>query len=689
MSVVFEPARACGPGRPRQRLLAALVAAAAMLTPALLTGSPAVAAPPVAASPATDTRTATTGNLARPHTVVLTLRPAIAATPDPARAPANAAERRDRASRSTPSERSRAYVVHWLETHRFDVTATTPWTVTATGPTHLLTRRLPVRLRRMVQSVVRDRAESMQARAVPAGFGPPALRSAYAVDGDGAGTTVATIQFSGWQQSDAEVFARATGITLQPGQLTTEPVAGANPTRPDGMGGDFEVALDVQAILGAAPAARQRIFVAPNTARGAIAVYDAVATAAERDGLTAVSISWGACEPETAPSLITALESSLARMVAAGATVTAASGDAGAYGCATDDQRDDRLATDYPASSPHVLAIGGTSLRRRGDDWSETAWSQGSSGSGGGLSARFPRPAFQDGTVAIDRRAVPDLAVVADPKTGIGIYGPDLSGRRSWQVAGGTSAGAPQVAGQLASTASTLGRTLGFGLVHVPVYASPVGLRDVVAGGGRHRAGPGHDLVTGLGAPQWRTLGSRLQQPALTVAVATDGLEVNVAGYVPAARDARYGIGENIESACQQATSTTVPDSFRLGAGADRRTEVVLAIVDAAGCRTTSRPLVLDRTAPTSSSALTRTNRPGVLALRWGGGDPQPSSGVKAISWKLVRLDTGAVLASADASRPGSRLQAAPRGVQIRLDVETRDALGHVSGVVSSPVVVG
>lgn len=630
---------------------------------------------------------------ASPSRVVLTLRAGSPAALEQARPPHDDRERTERAAEAAPT--GRRLVERWLADHGFTVEGSTAWTVTARGPAHRLTRRLPPVLRSSVLSVVPEAAGTMRPRAVPVGYAPRDLRDAYAVQGDGAGTTVATIQFSGWQARDAEVFARAAGIRLSAGQITSIPVAGARTDVADGTGGDAEVALDVEAVLGGAPAARQLVFVAPNTASGAVAVYDAVATAAERDGLTAVSISWGACEQETAPSLLRALEQSLARMVAAGATVLAASGDAGAYGCAAPGDPDPRLAVDYPASSPSVLAVGGTTLTRSGGAWTETAWSDRRTsapgyagvGTGGGLSTLFPRPAWQAGS---GPRAVPDVAAVADPRTGIGVYLPDGDGS-GWVAGGGTSGSAPLLAGHLASTVSQLGRRLGLGRVHVPLYAAArtgTGFRDVVRGDNlRHRAGPGHDLATGLGGPQWSALAPVLAAPALVAPAATAGGSVRVTPYAPTSRTARYGLAETADAACAQDLPSP-PTSLALD-GADRETAVVLAVVEAGACRTATAPLVLDRTAPGATAALGRTSRPGVLALSWGGSDPAPSSGLAQVSWRLRRADTGEVVASGSSTRGGSALRSVAPGVPHQLDVQAVDAVGGRSPAVYSATVTG
>jgi subtilase family serine protease len=112
--------------------------------------------------------------------------------------------------------------------------------------------------------------------------------------------------------------------------------------------------------------------------------------------------------------------------------ITAAAGDAG-YGAT------------FPAASSYVTAVGATTLQRattaRG--WSETVWSQ----TGSGCSAYVAKPSWQTDT-GCAKRTVADVAVVGDPDTGVAVYNTYApSGSQGWLVYGGTSVGAPIVAG--------------------------------------------------------------------------------------------------------------------------------------------------------------------------------------------------------------------------------------------------
>ena len=113
----------------------------------------------------------------------------------------------------------------------------------------------------------------------------------------------------------------------------------------------------------------------------------------------------------------------------------------------------------YPALSPNVLAVGGTSLSLNADNSynSETGWGYFSTlagtfiGSGGGLSQYESEPAYQAGVQSTGSRTTPDVSFVADPATGAWIADPyNLDPSNPWEVVGGTSLSAPAWAGLIA-----------------------------------------------------------------------------------------------------------------------------------------------------------------------------------------------------------------------------------------------
>ncbi len=449
-----------------------------------------------------------------------------------------------------PTGVARARVSGYLHAHGFTVASTDAWTVTATGPdtaaeqvfgtrlTRLAGGRvaatpavLPAGLRGDVVAVtgLDTRPVFHRHAATGAGYGPADLASAYsATTGRGAGTTVGTVQFSGWTPGEAASYAQAENIPLAAGQIQTVPVglSAAQAATPDGAGGDAEAALDTETVLATAPAARQRVYVAANTSAGASGVYAAMASDAQAGLLTAASTSWGGCEPDTDPNIAASVEQSITRLLAAGTTVLAASGDDGAYDCARSDPNPavaGAPAVDFPASSPSVVAAGGTSLTGSPGAWQETAWGPAAGtpppvrGGGGGASGLFARPAYQTGLSGTGTgRLVPDIASAADPAHGIAIYCTCTPGQPAgWYAGGGTSAAAPAQTGLLVSMLSAYARSTGIGDIHPALYTHPGAFRDVTDGAnGTYPATAGYDQATGLGSPTWTTLAATgLAQP--------------------------------------------------------------------------------------------------------------------------------------------------------------------------------
>lgn len=198
------------------------------------------------------------------------------------------------------------------------------------------------------------------------------------------------------------------------------PIAGgANRPGPDIA--TAENTLDVETVGACFPSASltNLLFLAPNTFAGFLAALQAATRPTTVAGRiytpVCVSVSWGAPEVSFGFSVVARFEATLARAYAAGVTVTSASGDGGANdGTAV-------VMTDYPASSQYVVACGGTKLScpsgaYAGAGTSEVAWTSG----GGGISKLVPRPAWQASlAVAAGGRCVPDVALNADPNTGV------------------------------------------------------------------------------------------------------------------------------------------------------------------------------------------------------------------------------------------------------------------------------
>jgi kumamolisin len=350
----------------------------------------------------------------------------------------------------------------------------------------------------------------------------------------GAGQTVAVIELGGgFATSDLDTYFGGLGIAVP--SVSAVSVDGAsNAPGSDPNGADVEVALDIDVIGAAAPGAKQVVYFAPNN--GDQGFVDAISAAASATPAPiAISISWGQSEDSWTAQGRTAMDAAIADAAAMGITVCVASGDNGSGDAVTDG----KPHVDFPASSPHALACGGTKLVANAASgtvssevvWNETAASEGAGG--GGVSDTFAVPSFQasagvparaarsatataasGGTGAAASgggRGVPDVAGNADPVTGYQIF----SGGQA-QVVGGTSAVAPLWAALVSRLAEATGQR--FGLIQTLLYAGVTpgtavdGFNDITSGNnGAYTAGPGWDACSGLGSPDGTALLNRLK----------------------------------------------------------------------------------------------------------------------------------------------------------------------------------
>ncbi|HET8598887.1 MAG TPA: S53 family peptidase [Segeticoccus sp.] len=342
--------------------------------------------------------------------------------------------------------------------------------------------------------------------ALAVSYTPLQLAQVYGMpQADGSGQTIAIIELGGgFDQSDLDSYF--SGLGLATPHVTSVGVdGGKNQPGQDPAGADLEVLLDIEVAGAIAPKADVVVYFAPNTDAGFL---DAVSAAAHADPApTAMSISWGQSEDEWTAQARTALDNAFADAVAMGVTVTAAAGD---NGSSDKDTSGSGAHTDFPASSPHVLGCGGTSLHAAdGRVASETVWDDGGRGgaTGGGVSDTFPLPSWQQDAGVPQRagggtgRGVPDVAADADPQTGYQVL---VDGTQ--QVVGGTSAVAPLWAGLIARIVQLSGTRVGLAQTGLyagvaPTTASPH-LRDITQGSnGAYAAGPEWDPCTGLGVP--------------------------------------------------------------------------------------------------------------------------------------------------------------------------------------------
>jgi subtilase family serine protease len=244
----------------------------------------------------------------------------------------------------------------------------------------------------------------------------------------------------------------------------------------DNTGWSQEAALDLQMVSAMCPTCKI-LFVVANSAQ-----FSDLGTAentAAAMGAHAISNSYGANETNG----VSGLE---AYYTHPGIAITVSSGDNG-YG------------VDYPASSPNVTAVGGTSLTRASNarGWSETVWS----GAGSGCSTVFAKPSWQQDPNCSLNRTVADVSAIADPNTGVAVYGPVFGHIRGWMVFGGTSVAAPLIAGLYGANGNMV--TAGS-----DPYHHTANLFDVTSGSNGNCGGlylcsgqVGYDGPTGLGTP--------------------------------------------------------------------------------------------------------------------------------------------------------------------------------------------
>jgi kumamolisin len=337
--------------------------------------------------------------------------------------------------------------------------------------------------------------------AAPSSYTPPQIATAYKfpAKASGAGQTIGIIELGGgYRQADLTAYFKTLGLPAP--SMTAVLVDGGKNAPTNANSADGEVMLDIEVAAAVAPGAKIAVYFTPNTDQGFI---DAITTAVhdETNKPSVISISWGGPESTWTQQSMTALDAACQSAAALGVTITVAAGDDGS----TDGAKGNNV--DFPASSPHVLACGGTKLDASGATivsevvWNELANKEGATG--GGVSNVFALPSWQANagvpkpSVKTGGRGVPDVAGDADPTTG---YQVRIDG--SSTVIGGTSAVAPLWAGLVAVANQQLGTQVGF--IQPAIYAAKAAsaFNDITQGNnGAFSAGPGWDACTGLGSP--------------------------------------------------------------------------------------------------------------------------------------------------------------------------------------------
>jgi len=280
--------------------------------------------------------------------------------------------------------------------------------------------------------------------------------------------------------------------------------------------GTSENTLDIQMIGACCPSSKLTIiiYIAPNSLNSFKSVFNyALNTPVSVNGIlmkpSILSCSWGA--PEVYFSNIQSYDDIFARAVIQGVNIFVATGDFGSSNNLPG------ANCDFPSSSPNVIACGGTSLTcpnyTYDSETIELSWKDG----GGGISKYFTKPTYQQ-SITGDNRHTPDLALNADPATGVLFF---VGGQ--YYVYGGTSIVAPAMAGYLGA----LGSSIGF--INLKLYLSPSSFNDILTGSnGDYFALTGYDNTTGLGSIIGDKLGLMLtnQAPVTNITVSPSSISL-------------------------------------------------------------------------------------------------------------------------------------------------------------------
>jgi kumamolisin len=330
---------------------------------------------------------------------------------------------------------------------------------------------------------------------------------------NGSGQCIAIIELGGgYRTADLKNYYHALGIAMP--KITSKSVDGGRNKPMVDKNADGEVLLDIEVAGAVAAGSKIVVYFAPNTDAGFL---DAIKSAIHdnRNKPSVISISWGGPEKGWTSQAMQAMDQAFQDAATMGVTVCCAAGDDGSSDIRPPETDDGLLHTDFPASSPYVLACGGTRLRASGTVISdEVVWNEGRNdgATGGGISDVFDLPKWQasanvppsanpGGRIG---RGIPDVAGDADPLTGYQVLVDGQNG-----VIGGTSAVAPLWSGLIALLNREIGSAVGY--LNPLLYKLPAAsgaFNDITAGNnditgkhGAYKAGPGWDACTGWGSP--------------------------------------------------------------------------------------------------------------------------------------------------------------------------------------------
>jgi hypothetical protein len=317
--------------------------------------------------------------------------------------------------------------------------------------------------------------------ATPAGYGPADLRAAYNIPAGTGTPTVAIVDAFAYPraESDLAVYRSQYGLpacTTASGCLRIVGQNGGPPPSRVDTGWDQEQALDLDMVSAACP--NCHILLVQASSASFSNLWTAVDYAKAQPGVRAVSNSYGSSDSSSYAQYDFHYSGN-------NVAITVSSGDSG-YGA------------QWPATAPGAVAVGGTSLNRGGSGYTESAWN----GAGSGCGLSHSKPTWQTGVSdACAGRMEADISSVADPNTGVAVYGPVTRQSSGWGV-WGASASSPLIGALFALRNGAINAASS-------IYSHTSSLHDVTTGSNGStcpvnyycHAGPGYDGPTGLGTP--------------------------------------------------------------------------------------------------------------------------------------------------------------------------------------------
>ncbi len=387
----------------------------------------------------------------------------------------------------------------------------------------------------------------------------------YSAGDFGSGVTVALYELEGNFPSDITAFESCYGVTASVSYKPVDGGAGTpnpNPPNYDGL----ETELDIENVIGIAPAVNAIVYQAPNSNSGA---YDNYRQMITDDTAKVISTSWGECEAAMGKSAADMENTLFQEAATQGQTIVAAAGDDGAQDCFEETFPGTKPAVDDPASQPFVTGAGGTSLTSISPR-TETVWNDGPSpangGAGGGGNSTFwTMPSYQSSAPASlnvinsesaaaatcggttgDCREVPDVTASADEDHAYLVYwhgNGSATDSGAWTAVGGTSGAAPLWGALFALTDAQTTCATPLGLANADLYSaaaaaySPL-FNDITTGnndmlginGGEFAAGPGYDQASGLGSPNAVNLVPALCAQETPLTVTNPGAQSSIVG---------------------------------------------------------------------------------------------------------------------------------------------------------------